>query len=205
MFTSKQIAALRYLIFNAKNGTELSKRVLAFLIESSNGLTKAVCLSLVADREGYTADEINTAGRGVDSMERCNGTTHLDEILQAMGSKLVFSVHYGDFNPARATDPFNTDGQFAGWGEHLVTDPGLVREGMPLRYTFWLSEEPYSRKATLVVATREEFEKINLEKSGLYPSQEPACPAPSSVNSTRQVTGLARFRFIKLKEQRICY
>ena len=54
MITPKQVAALKYMIFNAKNGTELSKRVLAFLIESSEELTKEVCLSLVADREGYT-------------------------------------------------------------------------------------------------------------------------------------------------------
>ena len=63
MFTSKQISALRYMIFSAKNGTELSMRVLAFLIESSEEFTKEVCLSLVADREGYTADEISAAAR----------------------------------------------------------------------------------------------------------------------------------------------
>jgi hypothetical protein len=174
MFTFKQIAALRYMIFNAKNGTELSKRVLAFLIEASEELTKEVCLSLVADREGYTADEILAAGCGVSSMESCNGTTHLDQILHAMGSELRFSVHYGDFDPARTDDSFNSDGQFAGCSRSQVTRPGLVREGMPLRYTFWLSKTNYSRRATLVVATRELIEQINLKKPGLYPSLEPA-------------------------------
>lgn len=174
MFTSKQIAALRYMIFNAKNGNELSKRVLAFLIESSEELTKEVCLSLVADREGYTADEISAAGYGVHDMESCNGTTHIDQILDAMGSELSFSVHYGDFDPTRTDDPFSSDGQFAGYSKFKVTRPGLLREGMPLRYTFWLSKQDYSRQAALVVATREELEQIDLKKPGLYPRLEPA-------------------------------
>ena len=174
MFTSKQIAALRYMSFNAKNGTELSKRVLALLIESSEELTKEVCTSLVADREGYTADEISAAGHGVGNMESCNGTTHIDQILHAMGSELSFSVHYGDFDPTRTDDPFNTDGMFAGWDRSQVSRDGLISEGMPLRYTFWLSKKNYSRQAKLVVATREELDQINLEKPGLYPSLEPA-------------------------------
>lgn len=171
MITAKQITALKYMIFNAKNGTELSKRVLAFLIDSSEELTKEVCLSLVADREGYTADEISAAGHGVGAMESCNCTTHLCELLDVMGSELSFSVHYGDFDPARANDPFSQAGQFAGWHQ---ADPESRREGMPLRYTFWLSKKNYSRQATLVVATREELEQINLEKPGLYPSLKPA-------------------------------
>ena len=174
MFTPKQIAALRYMIFKAKDGTELSKRVLAFLIESSEGLTKDVCLSLVADREGYTRDEIRDAGQGVGGMASSNGTTHLDQILNVLGSELVFSVHYGDFDPTRLDDPFNSDGQFAGWHFSQVSDAGLIREGMPLRYTFWLSKESFSLQATLVVTTRAALEQINLERPGLYPTLEPA-------------------------------
>ncbi len=174
MFTPEQIAALRYLIFNAKDGTDLSKQVLAFLIESFAGLTKEVCLSLVADREGYTADEIGAAARGVGSMGSGNRATHLDQILCLMGSDFGFSVHYGDFDPTRTGDPFNNDGQFPGFSVHQVARPELVREGMPLRYTFWLSREHYSRQVALVVATREELERINLKKPGLYPEFEPA-------------------------------
>ncbi len=169
MFTPKQISALRYMIFNAKNGTELSKRVLAFLIESSGEITKEVCLSLVADREGYTADEISAAGHGVGSMKSSNGTTHLGQILHVMGSDLRFSFHYGDFDPTRNDDPFNSDGMFAGCENSQVSRPGLSREGMPMRYTFWLSKQDYSPQATLIVATREELERIDLKKPGLYP------------------------------------
>lgn len=174
MFKSKQIVALKYMIFRSKDGNELSKQVLALLVDSSERLTKDVCLSLVADREGYTIDEISTVVSGVGEMQNSYGTTHINEILDVMGSKLKFSYHYGDFDPSRTDDSFNCDGQFAGHSESKVSRPGLVREGMPLRYTFWLSKDDYSRQATLVVATREDLEQINLKKPGLYPSLEPA-------------------------------
>jgi len=171
-FTEKQIAALRYLIFRAKNGTDLSKRVLAFLIASSEGLTKDVCLTLIENREGYSADEIHEAGRGVGGLQSSCGTTFIDQILIAMGSTLAVSVHYGDFDPSRPSNPFNTDGQFAGWPKDKLSQPESGRTGMPLRYTFWLSKRPYSRQASLVVATREALEKINLKKPGLYTDLE---------------------------------
>lgn len=174
MVTPKQIAALKYMIFIAKNGTDLSKRVLAFLIDQSEELTKDVCLTLVADREGHTADEIRAAAHGVHGMGSCNGTTHLDQLLHVMGSKFSFLYHYGDFDPDRIGNPFSSAGQFAGCSSAQVSNPELLREGMPLRYTFWLSEESYSRHATLVVATREELEQIDLKKPGLYPNIEPA-------------------------------
>jgi len=174
MVTSKQIAALKYMIFKANNGTELSKRVLGFLIDQSEELTKEVCLTLTQDREGYAADEISAAAIGIGVMKSSHCTTHLHELLDIMGSDLNFSVHYGDFDPTRNDDPFNSDGQFAGWSESHVNRPGLVRKGMPFRYTFWLSTQDYSRQATLVVATREELEQIDLKKPRLYPSLEPA-------------------------------
>src|SRR3989344_7416148 len=170
MITDKQIAALKYMIFNAEHGADLSKRVLAFLIDQSERLTKEVCLTLVADRERYTAEEIRNAGHEMGAMSSSNCTTHLAELLRVTGSELNFSYHYGDFDPTRAEDKFNCDGQFAGHMESQVVHPGLVRKGMPLRYTFWLSKENYSRQATLVVATRKELEQINLQKPGLYPT-----------------------------------
>ena len=134
MITDKQIAALKYMIFNAEHGADLSKRVLAFLIDQSERLTKEVCLTLVADRERYTAEEIRNAGHEMGAMSSSNCTTHLAELLRVTGSELNFSYHYGDFDPTRAEDKFNCDGQFAGHMESQVVHPGLVRKGMPLRY-----------------------------------------------------------------------
>lgn len=174
--TQRQIAALKYMIFIARPGVELTKRVLAFLIDQSEGLTKEVCLTLTEGCQGYSAEEINIAAHGMSAMRSCNSTTHLSEILDVMGSELDFDVHYGDFDPTREGDPFSNAGQFAGWDASLVRgqDAELVREGMPLRYTFWLARKFFSRGAVLVTTTREELEKINLKKPGLYPSIEPA-------------------------------
>lgn len=172
MITRKQIAALKYMIFNARDVDKLSKQLLAFLIDRSKKLTNEVCLTLVENRNGYTADEINAIANGVGWMCSSNGTTHLDQIFHVMGSKLHFSFHYGDFNPRRKDNPFSSAGQFAGVDECRVTNPELVRKGMPLRYTFWLSKKYYSRQARLVVAKRKNIEKIDIEKPGLYPALE---------------------------------
>lgn len=159
------------MVYRSGNGNELSKRILAFLIEKSTDLTKEVCLTLTEGKHGYSADEIRDAAFGISDMQSANGATHLYEIMCVMGSKLSFSLHYGDFNPFRPS-PLNTDGQFAGWPRDKVSDPGACTEGMPLRYTFWLSEDSYSRVAKLVVTNRAELEEIDLTKPGLYPILE---------------------------------
>lgn len=172
MITQTQIAALKYLIFNAKNGTELSKRVLTFLIDQSQGLKREVCLTLVEDREGYTGKEIDSAARGVSGMVSCNCTTHLGALASLSGSELFFSVHYGDFDPKRSGDKFSSAGIFAGAPLSMVSHPSNAQEGLPMRYTFWLAKKHYSRTAELVTATRKDLDLIDLNKSGLYPNSE---------------------------------
>ncbi|RJO58897.1 hypothetical protein C4546_04840 [Candidatus Parcubacteria bacterium] len=172
MVTARQIAALKYLIFVTRTDIPLTKQILAFLIDRSEELTKDVCLTLVADREGYSGKEIHALALALDEIR---SRIHLNELLLAMGCELIFSFHYGDFDPSRSDKIFSTAGQFAGAPEHLVsTDPELAQEGMPMRYTFWLSRGYYSRQATLVIATRETLEQIDLKRPGLYPLQEPA-------------------------------
>jgi hypothetical protein len=169
----KQIAALKYLIFHAKEGTDLCKRLLAFLIDESRGFTRPVCVTLVENVSGFTASEIRDAALSLDCMVSCNNTTHINQILIAMGCDFLLCVHYGDFDPTREK-PFNTAGQFAGFPEEMVIgkDSELRREGMPVRYTFWLADEYYAKQAILVVTTREELEQIDLNKPGLYPNLE---------------------------------
>jgi hypothetical protein len=175
--TPKQIAALKYMIFIAKNGTHLSKRILAILIDKSENLTREVCLTLVAEREGFSGEEIDIAARGMHTMQSSDGTTHINQLMLAMGTDLRFDVHYGDYDPARAGDPFSSAGQFPGWDPALVHDPDpeeACREDMPMRYTFWFAKGHYSRTAALVTTTREELEKIDLRRPGLYPRFEAA-------------------------------
>lgn len=173
MFTREQIAALKYLIFNSKDGNDLVKQVMALLIDKSEGLTKSVCFSLVENREGYSAKEISDVAYSFGSMQSANCTTHIDQVLRAMDSELVFSVHYGDFDPNRK-DKFSNDGQFEGLDESLVATPGSVLKGMPMRYTFWLAKSAFFLDAEHIEMSKEALEEINLNKPGLYPRLEPA-------------------------------
>ncbi len=172
MVTKKQIAALKYMIFNSKNGTPLTKQILALLIDRSEKLTKDVCLSLVEDPQGYTAEKIEEAAHGLDAMISGNCITHLDALCYLMGSKLGFSVHYGDFDPTRDGDPFDVSGMFPGFPNNKVSDPKLTLEGLPMRYTFWLARKYYSRNAELLQITKDELEQIDLKKPGLWPNLE---------------------------------
>lgn len=174
--TEQQIAALRYLIFHARNVNvkDVSKRIMACLIQHSEGLTKEVCLTIVENRDGFSTQDVRDASDGVDFMLSSNGTMHLSQILRAMGSTFTVSQHYGDFDATRQGDAFNSDGIFAGMPEHSVSRPGLVSKGLPLRYTFWLAREYYSRNAISVSVTKTDLDAIDLKKSGLYPSLESA-------------------------------
>lgn len=162
--TDRQIAALKYLIFQAKDVQDVSKRLVATLIDHSENLTRDVCLTLLADREGFNAEEIRDATYGIDRLISTTGTTHINQLFVAMGVDLVLSLHYGDFDPTRGDEPFNTDGQFSGKSPDMVRSPGLLKTGMPLRYTYWLSRSYYSDTAQLIKITREELEQIDLKR-----------------------------------------
>jgi hypothetical protein len=168
MFTKRQIAALKYLILKAPVESQIAKLVLTMLIDESEMLTREVCLTLVEGDSGYNADEISYAAHAESAFTSSNCPTHLNEIMKAMGSDLFFCCHYGDFDPLREGNPFSTEGQFAGCSRQQVSDPKLLTEGMPMRYTFWLAREYYSKQAVLVGATRETLEKVDLAKSDPY-------------------------------------
>ena len=158
MYTEEQIAALKYLISKSRN-PDLKKQILVLLIDSSEGLSKGVCITLIDGREGYSGEEISDAAYVFD-------TCSINKVLRAMGSELVLSVHYGDFDPSREGRPFSSAGIFAGANPLLVGNPESVRENMPTRYTFWLAKDFWSSKAELVETTREVLEQIDLKKLG---------------------------------------
>ena len=168
MFAAEQVAALKYLIFNAKDVDELAKRVLAFLIDHSEGLQTEVCLTLTDSKEGYGADEIQGAADSCSAMQSSCETTHLNELMTLMGCDLSFCLHYGDFDPQRTPDAFCADGQFEGARLDQVTDPGAIRTGLQLRYTFWLCRKDYSRQAKFLPVIRQQLEQIDTRRSGLY-------------------------------------
>src|SRR3989344_7938377 len=145
MFTDKQIKALKYLMFKSRDGNDLVKRILVFLINSSKELTEQVSVSLMEDREGYSRDEVGEVGHGLHDMISSNGSTHLNELMTAVGTELHFSSHFGHYNE-RAI--FETAGQFSG--------------GYPMRYTFWLAKRSYGHSGVVtgLTASREILDKI---------------------------------------------
>ncbi|MFA4975772.1 MAG: hypothetical protein WC577_03760 [Candidatus Paceibacterota bacterium] len=155
MISKKQIAALKYLIFKVENVSNLTKQILAFLLNQSCGLTKEVYLTITAN-DNYTASEIRSTAIKMDLLFSSSSTTHLNEIMVTTGTDFLFSLHYGNFD---RNGKFNTSGQF---GTTLV----------PLRYTFWCSRGHFSKTAKATSVSRTKLESINLEKPGLYPNLE---------------------------------
>ncbi len=161
MITEQQVATLRYLILKAE-GTDLAKRVLTFLINRSEGLTRDVCVSLVSGREGYGRKEIEAAAHSVHNMHSVNHSVHIDALTTLMGSELHFSS-------SRTCLVEESPG-------HLQFND-LESADSPLKgqycLSFWLTKENYYREAALFAVTREELEAIDLQCPGLHPILEP--------------------------------
>lgn len=172
MFTEKQIAALKYLIYKAEVRDPRVKQIFGLLIDESKGLTEEVCLTLTEGADGYSAEEIDEIAHSQSQLVSANGTALISEVLQAMGSDFQISVHYGNFDPNRKKRPLDTSGMFSGYDRSQVDDPDLLKEGMPMRYTFWVAKGFYSRSARLVKATREMIENVDLNRPGLYKTLE---------------------------------
>ncbi len=86
MFTKKQIAAVKYLIFMDKTATNLVKQILAFLLDQSEGLTKEVRFNLSPTDWEYA--EISSHSHSMHDMQH---SAHLHAVMVATGSKLTFS------------------------------------------------------------------------------------------------------------------
>jgi hypothetical protein len=160
--TKKQIAAVKYLIFESQDGSNLAKQILALLLDKSEGLTKQVYITLQQDREGYTADEIQKAAVTMGGMTSSTCSTHLDEIMDILDTKFEFSIHYGSYEGKT----FSSNGIFPGYEGHPLN--------APLRYTFWLAEKSYGHAGgeIEIPVSRKELDEIDLTKPGLYPNLE---------------------------------
>jgi hypothetical protein len=161
---SKQIKALKYLLLNSRDAKSIiTRKLLLFLIDKSNELTRDVCITLWETDSGFSAKEIRKIQGEFNSMCSGNRTTHVTEILVAMGSNFCFSDSYGDFDPTRRPDPFDNSVQFSG----STSSPKKHVEAKPFRATFWLSKKRYTRNSKFLKVDRELLEKIEA-KSGLY-------------------------------------
>ncbi len=145
MLTKKQLIALQYVIAAAPDGNKFAKQLHFFLLAQSAGLTKEVCITLQEGDEWPKA-ELRKEAHGIDSMWSSTASTHLPEIMAAMGTRFIYSLHYGHYGE---NGEFDTKGQ-------------LAECKAPLRYTFWLAHECYADAATKLTATRKELEAIDV-------------------------------------------
>ena len=161
--TDEQIAALKYLIFKARDGTDRAKKILSLLIDASEGLEKEVFIT-VTGGEGFTEEELQDDSLSVGAVQSSNCTTHLGALLHLMGTDFHFTHHYGHMTE---DGEYDTTGQFPGAPDH----PTHTGEE-PVRYTYWLARESYSKEASRVSVSREEIDAVDLSKPGLYPVLE---------------------------------
>ncbi len=164
MLTVKQQEEVRLAISASKDGNELVKKILWFLLKMSEGGTKEVCLTLEQEVNGYSAAEIRSAADSLSMMCSTTGSTHVCELLASKGSEMLFSFHYGNLDPS--TGGLDTEGQF-GFRPGIKFPQNCLDNIRPLRYTFWLSPRFHSHTATQFVVSKEILDAIDLKKPEL--------------------------------------
>lgn len=85
-FTKSQLEALKYLISKSRDLSEFARRCCVWMVDQSHGLTRNICVIIPADYpiKGEICD-------GIHNINSSGNTTHMDELLQAMGTAKVFS------------------------------------------------------------------------------------------------------------------
>ena len=151
MFTQKQVAALKYVIYNGAKGKtkdDLAVRIAYFLIQNSNFLNGNVCLTMHPD-ENLTTQEITELAVFLGHGSMMN----LTEIFRAMGSKTHISAANGGYDQKLGT-----------W--NLYPFPYVEGEGK-CPSTFWLAPNYYDHAARRLVYDYKTLMSIDLDP-GLY-------------------------------------
>ncbi len=125
--SKEQISALKYLILNSKDADDEDKKICFALIDASQGFTKPVY---------FTIKDLPIDGEipGIDRMVSSVGSTHLDAIMTALGTKYRFSFHGGYFRNKIWYSKIRVKGK---WD-----------------FTVWLSDTRYDRQATSINKNR---------------------------------------------------
>jgi hypothetical protein len=135
-----QSAALKYLLFRSNELSDLFKRVLATLIDQSDGLKRPVQIRLSENVHGYSRAELKELYHNFSIATSSGCNTHLHALLHLAGSTLQFNYSQG-----------NTDCVCGFWsrsgkeptavGVHRnildqidLSKPGLYDEHMPRRF-----------------------------------------------------------------------
>lgn len=86
--TRSQILALEYLLSQSRDLSEFGRRFCVWMVEQTKGLKKNICVDIPGDFSAKLVEEIS---EGVHDICSSGGTTHIDEVLQSMGTQKVFT------------------------------------------------------------------------------------------------------------------
>lgn len=100
-----QIDALVDLLLFSKDLKKIGKQFTVWLIGQTENLSRSICVEIPVDF--LEKDQI---GFGIHNINGCNGTTHITEIFEAMGSDKRFHSHSTE------------GGGFMIWFSHAIHD-----------------------------------------------------------------------------------
>jgi hypothetical protein len=148
MVTPDQLATLRYLIYRSETLDELTKRIVTFLLNGSQGLTRPVCVCLARGASGYSRNEINAAAGSLREANSRKIEIRLNQQLRLMGTEMRLSCQYG-----------NPEGE-----------KGFDEQGGPHRYTFFLGKRGYGAcsNGTELKATKKELDQVDILAGMLF-------------------------------------
>lgn len=88
-FSKEQIEALEDLLLVSKDLGPFGRQFAAWLLGQSKGLTRNICVAVPADLPKEEKDQI---GYGLHDIVSSGCTTHIDDVMRAMGTKKRFHV-----------------------------------------------------------------------------------------------------------------
>lgn len=138
----KQIAALKFFVFKSRLSKDFAKRIFAFLLDASKGLTEGVCICLEPDENGYSDEAIFKAAWDSNGLRHQDGDVHVDHLLACAGSDFTYF--------------------FQGGYDHRRKKQTGSRV-----YTFWLANWREGKDAKVIPVTKEQLEAINVESEDL--------------------------------------
>ena len=104
MLSAEDLAALKNHILKSTDAGELTKKVLFYLLDQSEFLTKKTALAF-SENPPTPTEEISNVNSELHNMLSSNGTTNLNDFLSRLGSKTKLRF---TFMPGA----YGTDGEF---------------------------------------------------------------------------------------------
>lgn len=145
--SDEQMKALKYLISMSQNMNVFSKKLLFWLLDQTDNLTRPVRINVVPSKCNPSLNdiEVRAAHHSFHDIMSSNGSTHFHAVIVAMGATLYISSHGGFFGRSRNDK----------------------ESGPSKTFAVWIAPKHYDWDATLLDVDWDAVFKTDLE-SGLY-------------------------------------